>query len=90
MPVLGLGARAVARERGESREEKVGKVAGSKLGSFRIFAANRVCLIGIAFGDGVLAGPSALGRCASLRNPPLGMTHGGGNWVRFLKAAFSI
>ncbi len=41
------------------------------------------CLFGIAFGDGVLAGPSALGRCASLRSPALGMTRGGGNWVRF-------
>ena len=47
-------------------------------------AAGKVCLIGIAFGDRVLAGPSALGRCALLRSPSLGMTHGGVNWVRFV------
>ncbi len=35
--LLRLGARAVARERGESREAKVEKAAwGGKLGSFRI------------------------------------------------------
>ncbi len=49
----------------------------------RIWVVGMFYLFGIAFGDGALAGPSALGRCASLRSPPLGMPRGGGNWVRF-------
>ncbi len=104
MKVHHLAVRFMGKKVCQITFENVGRsghTAGWRLGSFRIFGCEQG-LFGIAFGDGVSADPCALGGCASLRSPPLGMTTGAGigfvshfwfgcvvNWVRFAETGGS-